>query len=863
MGIRGRILIFIIASLVVLSGAVTYLTTRLVADAYHQLENDVMERTWLGMQAALKSTSDTLDRLTSDWAFWDDTYQFIRGEHPDYVDVNLKDEDVANINLQLLLYIDAVGELKYGTIYDPEGERISPSSNVVSLIMQEVSAAAEMKQPGDSTGGFIVLDDRVFLFRAHPILPSSRSGEPAGILIFGMDMQPGIVSYVSDIAQHEARLFIGNPQDIRANGPSPGSVSAGGLIQHDGDVVHIYAGLLDSRGGIVGYIRTEVPRSIHIQLGKTQKLITTSVVVTVLVLGIGMLLLMERNTLRPLSRIIDSVIALQHSPPSARLTPTGRGELRQLARAVNQLLASVEQNQKLRQDAVRHLLSEKENLAVTLASIGDGVITTDAHRSVLLMNPAAQALTGWTQEQAAGKSLELVLPLLDEQTSKPVPNLTVAAGRENQPVSRNHHVMLATGDNRVCPITDNCAPIRDSEGQLTGYVVVFRDMTKIRQADRQQAITDKLNAIGTLAGGIAHDFNNLLTSISHSISLARNPATSSHRTGEYLLSAEQSILRARSLTKKLLTFAPGGDPVREPTDLHDLLRSTSDLVCGQGPHHVHLDFDDGLLCGDVDPGQMEQVFYNVIQNAVEAMPDGGDVHIRTSNVFSDVENHADELFVRIEIADKGVGIPEALQERIFEPYFTTKKQAGGLGLASARSIVAKHGGVIRVDSRVGEGTTFTILLPATTKVRESDQVPALADFGGDAQGRILFMDDEEMLLNLSKDILCSVGFDVDVAPDGATAVALYRQAMAEGRPFNLVVLDLVVQGGMGGLETLRQMKQIDPAVVAIVSSGYSNDPIMAHYADHGFREVLPKPYSSASLIEAAHRLIDTGTCSAA
>jgi signal transduction histidine kinase/ActR/RegA family two-component response regulator len=361
----------------------------------------------------------------------------------------------------------------------------------------------------------------------------------------------------------------------------------------------------------------------------------------------------------------------------------------------------------------------------------------------------------------------------------------------------------------------------------------------------------KLESLGVLAGGIAHDFNNFLTVIQGNIELARNALSPADAARAILDRSTMACRRAAFLASQLLTFAKGGVPVRRVASIRSLVVDAVHMVRAGTPVSVTVDIAEDLKCAEVDPGQISQVLNNILLNAREAMPEGGVIEVRARNDEADEPGTASR--VRISIRDHGPGIPEAVLPRVFDPYFTTKPGATGLGLATAHSIIAKHGGHISVESRPGEGTLIDIDLPASVERAEPQAaVESSAGCGGE---RILVMDDEEALRNLLQAVLGNLDYHVQLARDGAEAIALYREAERAGMPFDAVILDLTVSGGMGGMEAAARLKEIDPSARLIVSSGYSDSPVMSDFARLGFDGVIPKPWTAAYVAEVLRRVL--------
>src|SRR5436305_528883 len=502
----------------------------------------------------------------------------------------------------------------------------------------------------------------------------------------------------------------------------------------------------------------------------------------------------------------------------------------------------------------REIAAEKENLAVTLRSIGDGVITTDVQGKIIMINQAAEALTGWTAEEAKGHPLKSAFKISID---------LAAPTRGQRSTYRNEayslllklpsNATLVSRDGTEHLIEQVVSPIRDRRNEVAGVVLVFRDI--IEREHKQ---------LGLLAGGIAHDFNNLLTAIMGNISLASLliPATDEMTTR--LADAKNASMRARDLAQQLLTFARGGAPIKKTTSLTRLVQDTVSFCLRGSQSRSECDLEDKLWPTEIDPGQISQVIANLVVNAEQAMPTGGTLHVTCENFRqgsaekATVQDLPPGEFVMITIRDEGVGISEQNLKRIFDPYFTTKPKGNGLGLATAYSIVKHHKGLITVESEVNKGSAFTIYLPAAAHVA----IPEETRFAGAKElsgtGRVLIVDDEEAIRTLVEFTLTHLGYEVCSAASALEGIELYRQKLEAGERFDCVILDLTLPGGMGGRDALKLLLEIDPSVNAIVSSGYAMDATMSHYQDFGFRGVITKPYEAAELGRTVREVIESG-----
>lgn len=366
---------------------------------------------------------------------------------------------------------------------------------------------------------------------------------------------------------------------------------------------------------------------------------------------------------------------------------------------------------------------------------------------------------------------------------------------------------------------------------------------ELKKAHEQLLRTQKLESIGLLAGSIAHDFNNILSIILGNVNLAMTEAAPEDKLTQRLAAAEKAVWRATDLTKRLLTFSRGGEPIKKPVSMAKLLKGSANLALQDSNVVCQYSMADDLWQAEIDEGQIDQVIDHLIINAAQAMPSGGTIKIGAFNITTSKETGLpveEGEYVKITISDQGVGISCENLSKIFDPFFTTKQKGSGLGLATCYSIIKKHKGYIDVESKLGEGTIFTILLPA--RAAEGEELREKAGERTKREARILLMDDEEDILKTTGEVLRSLGYEVELARDGAEAIDLYKKAKEAKRPFDVLILDLTIHEGMGGKETVSKLKEIDSGAKAIAFSGYSNDPVMADPKRYGFCDVVIKPY---------------------
>ena len=389
-------------------------------------------------------------------------------------------------------------------------------------------------------------------------------------------------------------------------------------------------------------------------------------------------------------------------------------------------------------------------------------------------------------------------------------------------------------------------------------IAVARDINQRKESEAALLKIKKLESLGVLAGGIAHDFNNILSAILGNINLATLKMDEENPIFRLLKNTEKAVVRAEKLTQQLLVFSKGGNPVRETTSVRHLIRESADFVLHGSNVACSYHFKDDLWLVDIDTGQIGQVIQNLVINACHAMPNGGNINIRCSNVM-DVNTDNPAVFlsgphIKISIQDEGTGIPQNIMDKIFDPFFTTKDQGSGLGLATTHSIIKKHKGQITVTSNPAQGSCFTIFLPASSnrekKVEKKSSLPSTP-----GHLNFLVMDDEEMIRAATRDMLFSLGHDAFLAKNGEEAISAYRRFLDQDRPFDLVIMDLTVPGGMGGVAATQKIIAMHPDAKIILVSGYSNDSVVSRYKEYGFCAAISKPYGMDDLISTLNQVL--------
>lgn len=482
-----------------------------------------------------------------------------------------------------------------------------------------------------------------------------------------------------------------------------------------------------------------------------------------------------------------------------------------------------------------HRKSEEEK-KIILDAMSEALSYRDKDMKILWANRAFVELTGLSYERVKGSYCYDVLCKRDSPCQKcNIHNAVLKTGKsqETEMIMPGERIFFLRGH-----------PVKDPEGNVKGVVMLSADITERKKMEEEHLKVAKLESLGIFAGGLAHDFNNLLTAIIGNINFAKIIANHDEEAFKALTMAEKASFRARDLTLQLLRFSKGGEPVKKVVSITNLIRDSANFILSGSSVKCKFSFAKNLMPVEVDEGQITQVMNNIFINAIQAMPGGGVINVYAENInagsgnFIPVEKNK---YVKISIQDHGIGIPKEFLTKIFDPYFTTKQKGSGLGLSTAYQIVKKHSGYILAESEQGAGTTFHVYLPAhdspvSFKKEEPEQIAR-------GKGKILVMDDEEILREFTSRLLGRIGYDVTLASKGEEMISMYNEARESGEPFDAILMDLTIPGGMGGKEAIKALLEIDPDVKAIVSSGYSNDPIMSNYKKYGFKGVIEKPYT--------------------
>ncbi len=528
-------------------------------------------------------------------------------------------------------------------------------------------------------------------------------------------------------------------------------------------------------------------------------------------------------------------------------------EFEHMADNANQMLKKIQQ-------AEKELFENEQRLRTLINSSPDIICFKDGDGRWLEANNAELELFSLTNVDYRGKTdselAKFTNPIYKEAF------LSYQSSDEKawqaKGISRNEETLpQPDGSQKIFDIIK--VSIFQKDGDRKGLVVLGRNVTEQKQAEAELQKMEKLKSIGTLAGGIAHDFNNILMGLFGNIAIAKEYLESNNPAFYALEKAEKSMSRATNLSTQLLTFAKGGAPVKENVSLTELVDEVVKFDLSGSKIKPIFEKSANLWLADVDKGQMQQVFSNLTINAKQAMPSGGNLYItiencKVSNAM--LPGLKSGNYIKIMMQDQGIGIDKEHLKQIFDPYFSTKQAGSGLGLATTYSIIKRHGGHIKAESELGRGSIFTIFLPASENTNLTPTEKPSTPLSTQGKGlKVLVMDDEEVIREVTLQMLKKNDYKTVVVENGRQAIEKYKQALDAGEPFDIAIMDLTIPGGMGGQEAIKDILALDPQAKAIVSSGYADDPVMANFSDYGFMDMIKKPYTINQLLKALHRIM--------
>ncbi|MBT8763417.1 response regulator [Desulfohalobiaceae bacterium Ax17] len=756
-------------------------------------------------------------QVASDWAQWDDTYHFVQDRNEAYIKSNLEEQGLYESTGINLIYICKLnGEVVWGKIYVPDQGLITLREFPETFLDKNYLKSGKSK---NGLEGIVLTSKGPMLIGSRPIVKSSGEGPTNGFLIMGKFLNENLL----DSLRKQTSINFSVKDCTKENLSQEEQAILARLAQRNfvsqaqkEDLLLAYGMLPDLRGHPALLIKAELPRDIMAQGRAAARLVSLSVSAAVTLVGSTLFLWF-------ISYMLEN-----------------RRRTTKIEKLVNKRTADLKN---------AHALIKK-----LINSIPDLIFAKSRDLKYVLCNDAFIKFTGCDESKIIGVSDPDLFP-----NNKKIINLFKEKDQQvlDTGVPVNFEEWLSYPDGRKALFHIIVSPYCDGEGNFLGLIYVARDITEQNKIKEETEKIRRLESLGVLAGGIAHDFNNILTAILGNIGLSRMYISPEHKAYNLLSAAENGCTQARALTQQLLTFSKGGEPIKESASISDLIQDSARFILSGSNVSCRFEIPDNLWPVEVDKSQISQVIQNLVINANHAMPDGGLITIRCENFIKDTKTALplpEGKYIKIMVKDNGIGISQKYLPRIFDPYFTTKEKGSGLGLAISHSIIQKHGGHIEVESEQGIGTTFTIFLPASD-VKLSSQPGVKIRNHSKAKPKVLVMDDEDIIRDVSMEILTYLGYDAVSACDGKQMLELYKAAKHKGRPFDAVIMDLTIPGGMGGKEAVEKLLEFDPEAKAIASSGYANDPVMANFRKYGFKGLLVKPYKLEEISKTLNEVI--------
>lgn len=867
MKVGTKILIITIGAIACLVLAFFSVASVLLVNNFNQLETSEAATNSKQAYNLLDNDLQTLNSNTLSYANWDETYNFATGQNSTYTNSVFSASTFKNLGINAVIITNNTDSV-IGRLFYNGGIRELPTGFYDDLNTSRSGLLVQGMKTGCS--GVIMVDSVPYLVSAQPIHPSiagNGTGVPAGVFILAKmidgAIQTNLTEQMSSQKLQVAFANFGNPIDGFGNVSVYGNqlVDYGTMVKvtNDNEITGLY--LVDDISNKPAMVIEVVgDRTLYNQAVQSETMLLISLFLLSVMLIMVTILLLHFFVTSRINKLNNGVRRIDDNGGGGVKIEVGyKDDLGSLAASINRMVDGLEASKNdLIQSERRYKAVVEDQTEMVFRSTPNGRVTF-ANSAFMRCHGRKGGQIGLEQSgMTEGSDTESFppgefLPVPSDQMD--LVRARIKSLRKEDPVfEHEHETKISTTDSRWFQWT--VRGVFSDDGILVEVQWVGRDVTdKIRLLERLNKI-DKIESLGVFAGGIAHDFNNYLTSIMGTLTLMKRTIKKSDKRYQRLEEAEQSVMKATELTKQLLTFSKGGEPIRKTVSVAKLLQETAQFGLRGSDITVSLSFANNLSCIEADEGQMFQVLSNLIVNAKQAMPIGGNIQIQAKDLSLEEDSSLPlpvGRYVSITITDCGSGIPQENLAKIFDPFFTTKKDGNGLGLAIVHSIVSKHGGFIDLDSTVGVGTTFTIYLPASENrvvieplIKEEKEV---------AFGKILLMDDDEPILEIGKELLEMNGYTVDCAANGEEALTLYRKSWEDKDPYRVVIMDLTVRGGMGGKEAITKLLEIDPGARAIVSSGYCNDPVMANFRDYGFLGMVPKPYVIRDMLDEVRRLM--------
>lgn len=845
---------------VTIIGLVVILYTPSYLILQKNIENMKEEKVQTSIRYILNNISSeisTLDTVTADWSAWNDSYEFVVDLNKKFIDDNLIDESFRRLKVNLIIFLNNDNKIVFSKVFDLENDKELPLPKGINDLFTTNTELFYFKTVDDSKNGIILTREYPLLLAAHPILTSDKKGPSRGALIMARFLNSQILNRISEEIKAPVTIQ-------RLDTPLSTYAISISLIAQEKDIivrqtnkqfVSGYTVVRDIFKNPILLLNVDIPHTAF----KKQQTFLSQLIFYILIIGVvfGLitLLIIEKLVLSRLFHLSSEVDNIgESSNLSARVSISGKDELANLSAKINKTLDALEESNKV-------IYEDERKFRESIENVGLIVVGIDAEGKINLFNKEAQFTSDYTAKEVMQKPY---LPTFFAPEQIDMINEYMITAADQGFFNQDFECFWITKSGERRTVVWNYIFVKDSNGNNNGIIGFGRDITERKKLEEELFKMRNIDSLGIFAGGIAHDFNNLLMGILGNISVAKMRTIDIPSTSKILGEAEKAILHAKDLTQQLLTFSRGGIPVKKRVSIIELIKESIEFILRGSKVRGEFKFPAHPLHVYIDEGQINQVITNLTVNAVQAMPDGGTISVSCENIIVGRQHIlplSEGHYVKISIKDQGIGIsPENLQ-KIFDPYFTTKADGNGLGLSTAYSIIKHHNGYITAESRLGVGTKFCIYLPAAGKeeiITQPEKAPVeekIKHIPKKGQGRILVMDDEEIVRNVSGLMLKELGYEAEFAKDGKEAIQIFERAVLSNKPFDAVIMDLTIPGGMGGKECIKILTQIDSNVKAIVSSGYSIDEVLSDYKEYGFSGVVTKPYKLDELNEILYTVL--------
>jgi len=847
--LRTRLLIVTLIALTVFVAVFYVLTGVTIDKTYARLDSQNVEHQVLRAHSYLDYSFGTFGNTCSDWAYWDDTYQFALDRNTAYADSNLTASSLATIDVDIIAFLDTGGKVVYVKLETPSSQTadVAPPEIVAQFGPGTMLLTKALRQPGLT--GYMLVAGRAAFVAARPVLTSAMTGPARGVLVFVRYLDEAFFAGMAETVggnvtiQPAAQVQPGTVESRALALLATGQATAG--LPTGTDEIHGFMKLADLSGSPSLLLITVANRTQSAEIAGLKRIVVTATSMIGFLLASIAIVVFNHTILKRIGSLGHQVAEVgQTSNLSLRVHLPGSDELSQLAVDVNTTLESLQQTQRDKDQMAQELEQDRKRLHDYFDHAHDLIFALDTSGKITMANQSACSVLGYDEKDLLGRSmLDIVSP--DSREFMLRANDEIGSGDS---VARTIDVLTRDGNRRTLDLSGQ--RLWDN-GQPTGTFYIARDITDRLRMEHELLHNEALASLGTLAAGIAHDFNNVLTVVKGSISLANSSLEESAESQHHLEVARVAVDRAQALAGQLLTFSRGGAPVKENVDVESIVREVARFALSGSNIALQVSVNGILPAVEADRNQLFQVVQNIILNARDAMPLGGtlDIALRCQTVS---EEHpfgitAPGDYVVIRIADSGSGIAPEDMKLLFDPFFTTKPSGHGIGLSTARSIARRHRGDLLIESVADKGTTVWLCIPvAHGPVTQAHLVKSEGE-PVSATGRLLVMDDEQTVADVTCAMARHLGYETTAVPDGAAALTAYAQAVTEQHPFDLVIMDLTVPGGMGGREAVQRLHELYPDARVIVSSGYSDDASIAEYAQCGFIASLAKPYTMQDL----------------